>query len=197
LPGRRRQIMSEIRSSHIHMEDINNYIARIKIKKAVIGFDRDDVYSKMKDFQDLFYTKQKKYMECEKDLLAQIERIKKKLVHTRKTATDLENKLEEEKKVRLRLEEEIKKERELTQEYQSREKKLKIEKEAMYRIKHNVHLSIVQDKINTELALLQFREDYSKEKEMIQISQFQMQTVKNEMLECMKKLKESVECLGE
>ena len=189
--------MSEIRSSHIHMEDINNYIARLKIKKAVIGFDRDDVYSKMKDFQDLFYTKQKKYMECEKELLAQIERIKKKLIHTRKTVTDLENKLEEEKKVRLRLEEELKKERELTQEYQSREKKLKIEKEAIYRIKHNVHLSIVQDKINTELALLQFREDYSKEKEMIQISQFQMQTVKNEMLECMKKLKESVECLGE
>jgi len=197
LPGRRRQIMSEIRSSHIHMEDINNYIARIKIKKAVIGFDRDDVYSKMKDFQDLFYTKQKKYMECEKELLAQIERIKKKLIHTRKTVTDLENKLDEEKKVRLKLEEELKKERELTQEYQSREKKLKIEKEAIYRIKHNVHLSIVQDKINTELALLQFREDYSKEKEMIQISQFQMQTVKNEMLECMKKLKESVECLGE
>jgi len=213
--------MGEAKSSHVNVDNIDNYIEQMKIKKAINGFDRVDVFNKMNDFQEMFHChmetyekimeeneatissltyqvetkdmEQQKCMEREKQLIIQIEEIKQKLSQTQVIAADLEHKLDDEKKVRLKLEEELAKGRKLIQEYQNREKEDKTEKEARCRIKNSMHLSIVQEKIEAELALLKFREDYNKEKEKLQMRQGHMQAAGNEMLECLKQIEKSIE----
>lgn len=215
--------MGEARNSQVNVDNINNYIQQMKIKKTINGFDRVDVYNKMKDFQDMFqahikaYEKiveeneatisslsyqvetedieRKKYMKREQELKVQMEQIKQNLLRIQGTVTDLKNRLHDEKKAHLKLEEKLEKERKLLQEYRNREKEAKTEKETGRRVKNSIHLSIVQEKIDAELALLKFLKDYNTEKEKNQIRQDHMQAAGNEMLGCLKRLEESIEYL--